>query len=158
MTSQHRFLVQLHLQQIDGLDASVGALDREIEANLAPFCIAVDIVSTHPGISKLSAEAIVSEIGAGMSRFATAGLTCARVTTRAPASVGRAGFAKVGAGSRLPSSNAPTPPKTNAEAIIKPNTWVCAADADGKKPSALSRPPFSPPSRLDPHCETCVDT
>ena len=73
VTRHHRFLLQLHLQEIDGLDASVGALDREIEANLAPFCIAVDIVSTHPGISKLSAEAIVSEIGADMSRFATAG-------------------------------------------------------------------------------------
>ena len=38
-----------------------------------PFCAAVDIVSSHPGINKLSAEAIVSEIGADMSRFATAG-------------------------------------------------------------------------------------
>ena len=73
MPHHHRFLLQLHLQEIDGLDASVGALDREIEANLAPFCVAVDIVSTHPGISKLSAEAIVSEIGADMSCFATAG-------------------------------------------------------------------------------------
>ena len=45
VTHHHRFLLQLHLQQIDGLDASLGALDREIEANLAPFCIAVDIVS-----------------------------------------------------------------------------------------------------------------
>ncbi len=71
MPRHHRFLLQLHLQEIDGLDASGGALDREIEANLAPFCVAVDIVSTHPGISKLSAEAIVSEIGADMSRFAT---------------------------------------------------------------------------------------
>jgi transposase len=69
----HRFLLQLHLQQIDGLDASLNMLDREIEANLAPFRTAVEIVSTHPGISKLSAQAIVSEIGTDMSRFPTAG-------------------------------------------------------------------------------------
>ena len=73
VTPHHRFLLRLHLQQIDGLDASLGALDGEIEANLAPFRIAVDIVSAHPGVNKLSAEAIVSEIGVDMSRFATAG-------------------------------------------------------------------------------------
>jgi hypothetical protein len=38
-------------------------MDGEIEANRAPFRTAVDIVSTHPGISKLSAQGIVSEIG-----------------------------------------------------------------------------------------------
>jgi transposase len=48
-------------------------MDSEIEANLSPFRIAVDIVSTHPGISKLSAQAVISEIGTDMSRFATAG-------------------------------------------------------------------------------------
>lgn len=73
VTPHHRFLLRLHLRQIDGLDASLGALDGEIEANLAPFRTAVDIVSTHPGVNKLSAEAIVSEIGVDMSRFATAG-------------------------------------------------------------------------------------
>jgi transposase len=69
----HRFLLKLHLQQIDGLDASLATIDGEIEANLAPFCTAIDIVSSHPGINKPSAEAIVSEIGVDMSRFATAG-------------------------------------------------------------------------------------
>src|SRR5260370_6289801 len=73
VTRHHRFLLQLHLQQIDGLDASLGMMDGEIEANLSPFRVAVDIVSTHPGISKLSAQAIVAEIGTDMSRFATAG-------------------------------------------------------------------------------------
>jgi transposase len=73
VTRHHRFLLQLHLQQIDGLDTALGTMDDEIEANLAPFRTAVDIVSTHPGIGKLSAHAIVSEIGTDMSRFATAG-------------------------------------------------------------------------------------
>jgi hypothetical protein len=73
VTRHHRFLLQLHLQKIDGLDASLGMMDSEIEANLSPFRIAVEIVSTRPGISKLSAQAIVSEIGTDMSRFPTAG-------------------------------------------------------------------------------------
>src|SRR4029077_18806093 len=37
VTRHHRFLLQLHLQQIDGLDASLGMMDSEIEANLSPF-------------------------------------------------------------------------------------------------------------------------
>jgi transposase len=48
-------------------------MDGALVANLAPFRTAVEIVSTHSGISKLSAQAIVSEIGTDLSRFATAG-------------------------------------------------------------------------------------
>jgi transposase len=73
VTHHHRFLLGLHLRQIDGLDAALGTIDGEVEANLEPFRIAVELVSTHPGISKLAAQAIVSEIGTDMSRFATAG-------------------------------------------------------------------------------------
>jgi transposase len=102
VTRHHRFLLQLHLQQIDGLDASLGALDREIEANLAPFCIAVDIVSTHPGINKLSAEAIVSEIGADLSRFATAGhlLSWAHLCPRNDESAGKRRSSRLRQGGR----------------------------------------------------------
>jgi transposase len=73
VTHHHRFLLQLHLRQIDCLDAALGTMDGEIEANLAPFRTAVELVSTHPGINKLSAQAVVSEIGTDMNRFATAG-------------------------------------------------------------------------------------
>jgi transposase len=73
MTSHHRFLLGLHLGQIDHLDAAVATIDREVEANLAPFRTAVELVSTIPGVSRLSAEVIVSEIGLDMSRFPTAG-------------------------------------------------------------------------------------
>ncbi len=73
VTSHHRFLLKLHLGQIDGLDAAIGTIDREVEVNLAPFRTAVELISTIPGVSKLSAEVIVSEIGLDMSRFPTAG-------------------------------------------------------------------------------------
>jgi transposase len=67
----HRFLLQLHMQQIDALDAAVAELDREVDTGLACFRDAVERLSTIPGISQLSAQVIVSEIGTDMSRFAT---------------------------------------------------------------------------------------
>jgi transposase len=67
----HRFLLQLHLQQINALEASIAEVDREADAGLACFRDAVERLSTIPGISQLSAQVIVSEIGTDMSRFAT---------------------------------------------------------------------------------------
>jgi transposase len=68
----HRFLLRLHLQQIDTLDAAIVEIDREADAALACFRDAVNQLSTIPGVSELSAQVIVSEIGTDMSRFATA--------------------------------------------------------------------------------------
>ena len=67
----HRFLLQLHMQQIDALDAAIAELDREVDTGLACFRDAVERLSTIPGISQLSAQVIVSEIGTDISRFAT---------------------------------------------------------------------------------------
>ena len=67
----HRFLLQLHMQQIDALDAAIAELDREVDTGLACFRDAVERLSTIPGISQLSAQVIVSEIGTDMSRFVT---------------------------------------------------------------------------------------
>jgi transposase len=73
VTPQHRFLLKLHLKQIDHLDEAIAAIDSAVEANLAPFRIAVDLVRTAPGIASLSARTIVSEIGTDMSRFPSDG-------------------------------------------------------------------------------------
>jgi transposase len=73
ITKHHRFLLALHLRQIDALGEAIADIDREVEANLAPFRTAVRLLSTIPGISTLSAQAIVAEIGQDMGRFATAG-------------------------------------------------------------------------------------
>jgi transposase len=71
VTKQHRFLLRLHLDQIDTLDAAIAKIDREVEASIAPFRTAVGQVSSVPGVKDLSAWVIVSEIGTDMSRFAT---------------------------------------------------------------------------------------
>jgi transposase len=73
VTDRHRFLLRLHLRQIDALDAAALEIDAEVERDLAPFRQAVRLLRTMPGISDLSAQVIISEIGTDMSRFPTAG-------------------------------------------------------------------------------------
>ena len=73
VTKHHRFLLKLHLDQIDALDAALARIDEEVGANVEPFRTAVEMLSTIPGISTLSAEVIVAEIGIDMSHFETAG-------------------------------------------------------------------------------------
>jgi transposase len=73
VTSRHRFLLRLHLRQIDALEAAIGDIDQEVEADLEPFRAAVRLLSSIPGVSALSAEVIVAEIGTDMRRFPSAG-------------------------------------------------------------------------------------
>jgi transposase len=73
VTPHHRFLLKLHLGQIDALDAAIASIDKEVEGNLEPFRAAIELLSAIPGISQLSARVILSEIGLDMSRFETAG-------------------------------------------------------------------------------------
>jgi transposase len=73
VTRHHRFLMRLHLKQIDANDAVVDEIDREVDAQIEPFRSAVQLLTTIPGIDELSACIIVAEIGHDMSRFPTAG-------------------------------------------------------------------------------------
>jgi transposase len=73
VSQHHRFLLKLHLGQINALDGAIASIDDQVEANLAPFRTGVELVSTVPGVNTLSAEAIISETGIDMSRFPTAG-------------------------------------------------------------------------------------
>jgi transposase len=72
VTRRHRFLLQLHLQQIDAIDAAIDQIDQEVDADLEPFRAAIALLITIPGVSVLSAEIILAEIGLDMSRFPTA--------------------------------------------------------------------------------------
>jgi transposase len=69
VTRHHRFLLRLHLTQIDALDVAIAKIDREVEAGIAPFRTAVEQVISVPGVKDLSARVILSEIGIDMSRF-----------------------------------------------------------------------------------------
>ena len=69
VTKQHRFLLRLHLNQIDSLVAAIATIDAQVEADLGPFRTAVEQVISIPGIKNLGAQVIVSEIGIDMTRF-----------------------------------------------------------------------------------------
>src|SRR5215510_12245674 len=69
VTKSHRFLLRLHLGQVDAIDAAIAEIDREVETGIAPFRTAVEQVSSVPGIKSLAAQTILSEIGIDMSRF-----------------------------------------------------------------------------------------
>jgi transposase len=84
LTEHHRFLLQLHLGQWDALDTTIKDIDREVAtrvlrrdtevtADKAKFSDLIDQLVTIPGVSRLSALTILSEIGTDMSRFKTSG-------------------------------------------------------------------------------------
>ena len=73
VTRRHRFLLRLHLQQIDAIDAAIEQIDQEVDADVEPFRAAIALLTSIPGVSVLSAEIILAEIGRDMSRFPTAG-------------------------------------------------------------------------------------
>ena len=91
VTRHHRFLLRLHLNQIDALDTAIAAIDQEVDAHLAPFRTAIRLLSSMPGIGDLGAQVIVSEIGTDMDRFPTAGhlLSWAGLCPRNDESAGR---------------------------------------------------------------------
>jgi len=72
VTAHHRFMLKLHLTQIEALETAVREVEARLGEALAPFRVAVDRLITMPGISETAARVIVAEIGFDMSRFPTA--------------------------------------------------------------------------------------
>jgi transposase len=100
-TRHHRFLLRLHLDQIDGLDAAVARVDQEVEGHLAPFRVAVDLLTSIPGVGPLAARIVVAEVGLDMSRFPTAGhlVSWAGLCPRSDESAGKRRSARLRRGS-----------------------------------------------------------
>lgn len=69
----HRFLLRMHLDHVEHLSAAIEQLDAEVARLMAPFAGPLRRLRTVPGIGQRSAEIILAEIGADMSRFPTAG-------------------------------------------------------------------------------------
>lgn len=72
VTQHHRFLLKLHLEQIDSLEQAVRELEARMGNALAPFRAQVEQLTTIPGVSETVAHVIVAEVGLDMSRFASA--------------------------------------------------------------------------------------
>jgi transposase len=45
VTKQHRFLLRLHLNQIDALEAAMATIDAQVQESLQPFRTAVELIS-----------------------------------------------------------------------------------------------------------------
>src|SRR5262245_17458555 len=73
VTDHHRFMINLHLTQIDALEAAVQDIDTHVGDTLGPFRAAVSLLTTMPGLSHTTARVLVAEIGTDMTRFPSAG-------------------------------------------------------------------------------------
>ena len=65
----HALMCRLHLDHIDHLEAMIAKLDAQVEAMMAPFRAARDLLTTIPGIGPLAAAAVISEAGADIREF-----------------------------------------------------------------------------------------
>jgi transposase len=65
----HAVAVHQILDHVDFLDTSIAVLSEQIATRIAPFAAAIGLLVEIPGISRLSAEVIIAETGADMSRF-----------------------------------------------------------------------------------------
>jgi transposase len=73
VTDHHRFMMQLHLTQIDTLEAAVATIEARIGDALGPFRAAVSLLTTMPGLSETTARVVIAEIGLDMTRFPSVG-------------------------------------------------------------------------------------
>ncbi len=73
VTAHHRFLLKLHLEQVDSLERAIANVEAEVGQSLRPFRAAAELLTTIPGVSDVAASVIVAEIGTDMSRFPTVG-------------------------------------------------------------------------------------
>jgi transposase len=91
VTDNHRFLIGQHLGMLEDLERRIEAFDKRIADVLAPFCHLAALLMTIPGVSRVSAEIILAEIGFDMTPFPTAGhlLSWAGMVPRLDESAGK---------------------------------------------------------------------
>jgi len=68
----HAFLARVHLDLIDRHTTAIEALTDRIEVMIEPFQGFRQLICTIPGISTLTADVVIAETGADMTRFPTA--------------------------------------------------------------------------------------
>jgi len=73
VTDHHRFMLRLHLDQVDAVDKAIETLDEEVGKAIEPFRDSVEQLKSIPGVSNIVAHVLVGEVGTDMSRFPTAG-------------------------------------------------------------------------------------
>lgn len=75
-TEHHAFLLGKMLARVEAIEADIAEVETEIESRIAPFADAVERLTEIPGLGRISAQALIAEIGLDMTRFPTAGHLC----------------------------------------------------------------------------------
>jgi hypothetical protein len=57
-----------HLDQIDAQDAAIARIDKEVDGNVEPFRVALEMLNGIPGVSSLSAEVISRPLTRNLGR------------------------------------------------------------------------------------------
>jgi transposase len=71
ITLHHRRLLKLHLDLIGALEAALAEVDADVGKLLAPIHKSARLLTTMPGVSELTAQVVLAEIGVDMARFPT---------------------------------------------------------------------------------------
>jgi len=71
VTKHHRFLLELHLGQVDALRAAITRVDIQLGKALGEARSLAELLTTMPGVGDVVAHVIIGEIGTDMSRFPT---------------------------------------------------------------------------------------
>lgn len=75
-TDHHAFLLGTMLRRVEAIEADIAEVEAQIDARIAPFADAVERLAEIPGLGRVSAQALIAEIGLDMGRFPTAGHLC----------------------------------------------------------------------------------
>src|SRR5262249_33118269 len=67
VTRHHRFLIKLHLRQIDQIQRSITELEAQAREAIEPFRHLVEQLKAMPGVSDTAAHVILAEIGTDMA-------------------------------------------------------------------------------------------
>jgi transposase len=72
LTPTLRFLIAQDLRHMEFLELEIAALDDQIADKLKPYSRQMELLESLPGIDRVTAAAVLAEIGVDMSRFPTA--------------------------------------------------------------------------------------
>jgi transposase len=72
VTTHHRFMLKLHLEQIEAIETGLTTLEQRLSEALGPFRAACDLLKTMPGISETVAAVILAEVGDDIRPFPSA--------------------------------------------------------------------------------------
>lgn len=72
MTAHQLKLIKDCWEHIEYLEKSIARLEEEIHSHLQPYRTDYELLQTIPGVSEITAAALIAEIGVDMNQFPTA--------------------------------------------------------------------------------------